>query len=154
VQLAGSGYKENYLLDHPSINQCCRVWADIFHQRSDMGTIEDGPPDPTLHPKTTKRVLRCFPAIDFSLFVYTSRDEALADLALNFPGNKLLWEIAESGTATLAELARSALGEDLSALGPLADALEERGDSRGEEIRRWNTQLSQAATEQLRRTSG
>src|SRR5262245_40565514 len=73
VQLAGSGYEDNYLLDHPSINQCCRVWANIFHQRSDMGTIENGPPDPTLHPKTTKRVLRSFPAIDFSLFVYTSR---------------------------------------------------------------------------------
>src|SRR5262249_60233932 len=103
----GSGYKENYLLDHPSIIHCCRVWGNVFHPTFGeyLGTKENGVLDPSVHPKTTRRVLRGFPAIDFSLFVYTSREEALADLALNFPGNKLLWKIAQSGTPTLAAFA-------------------------------------------------
>jgi WD40 repeat protein len=87
----------------------------------------------------------------FKLRLYFDREQALADMArLNEPLG-LIWGLLRNSESVVQRLARAVLDGDFATLAILADALEERGDPRADEVRRLGQGTWHQTREPLRR---
>jgi hypothetical protein len=69
--------------------------------------------------------------------VYSDHEAAMADLAGNYPRFCFLYQLAQENRELPGELAWAIIHGEDAALPILADALEDAGDTRAEQVRSW-----------------
>ncbi len=117
--LAQAGQGEELLLAHKRVKSCWEAW-EIDEARFSL--------------RVSKRAALEVIA-NTQLVVYVSRAAALADLGANYPGNRLLLDLAREEQAEVRRAAEAVLSGEASRVEQLAAAAEAAGDPRAATIR-------------------
>jgi hypothetical protein len=117
--LARFGCGEEFLLAHRRVKSCWDVWE-----------LHEG----RLALKVSKRAVVEITTY-VHLAVYTSRAAALADLAANYPGNRLLLNLAGDQQVNIRRAAEAVLAGEVGALAQLGAAVEAANDARAAAVR-------------------
>ncbi len=108
------GKGEDFLLAHRMVRSCWEGW-EIDEARFPLRVSKRAALDVT---------------INTQVVVYTSRAAALSDLAVNYPGNRLLTDLTRSAHLDIRRAAEAVLAGEVGAAAALAGAAEAAGDDR------------------------